>query len=68
VATIGMATPPDDIIPTCPLCHTSTGAVTVHALREGASWRCTRCGQMWDAMRLQSAADYTRHAQQFVRP
>ena len=59
--------PTNDVIPTCPLCHTSTTAVTVHTLREGAYWRCTRCGQMWDAFRLQTAANYTRHAEQLVR-
>jgi formate dehydrogenase maturation protein FdhE len=58
----------NDVIPTCPLCHTSTAAMTVHALREGAYWRCTRCGQMWDAIRLQTAASYTRYAQLQVRP
>jgi hypothetical protein len=56
------ATPANAAVPTCPLCHTSTTAVTVHALHEGAYWRCTRCGRMWDAIRLQTAADYARHA------
>lgn len=51
----------NDVIPTCPLCHTSTTAVTAQALSEGAYWRCTRCGQMWDALRLQTVADNTRH-------
>lgn len=50
-----------DITPTCPLCHTSHPTMTTAALMEGASWRCTRCGQMWDAMRLQTVADYSRH-------
>lgn len=56
------AGPRNDVIPTCPLCHTSTAAVTDNALREGAYWRCARCGQMWDAIRLQTAANYSRHA------
>jgi hypothetical protein len=53
----------NDVIPKCALCHTSTAAVTVQTLYEGAYWRCTRCGQMWDALRLQTAADYARHAE-----
>jgi hypothetical protein len=59
--------PTNDLTATCPLCHTSSTAVTVHALRQGASWRCTRCGQMWDAIRLQTAANYARHAELLVR-
>ena len=53
----------EDVIPTCPLCHTASSGVTPHALSEGAYWRCTRCGQMWDAVRLQTAANYARQVQ-----
>lgn len=53
---------PDDITPTCPLCHTTDATMTTTALFDGAYWRCTRCGQMWDAGRLQTAADYSRYA------
>ena len=59
---VGIQTPFDDVTPRCPLCHTATTAVTAHTLHEGAYWRCERCGQMWDAIRLQTAANYTRHA------
>lgn len=52
-----------DVIPMCPLCHTGTVAVTAQTLSEGAYWRCERCGQMWDAIRLQTAADYSRYAE-----
>ena len=68
VRTVEMQAPGGAILPTCPLCHTSTVAVTVRALCDGACWRCARCGQMWDAIRLQTAADYTRHAQKVVTP
>lgn len=51
-----------DVTPTCPLCHTVDEAITTAALLEGGYWRCTRCGQMWDALRLQTAASYTRGA------
>ena len=51
-----------DVIPTCPLCHTSSAEMTTAALLGGAYWRCTRCGQTWDAVRLQTAAMYARYA------
>lgn len=51
-----------NVIPTCPLCHTSDPAMTTAALRSGAYWRCARCGQMWDALRLQTAAAYATGA------
>ena len=51
-----------DVIPTCPLCHTSTALMSTSALLDGAYWRCERCGQVWDAVRLQTAANYSRHA------
>ena len=54
---------PADIAPTCPLCHTSHATMTRAALLEGAYWRCARCGQMWDAMRLQTVADYSRYSE-----
>ena len=53
---------PADVVPTCPLCHTAEATMTTPLLLEGGHWRCTRCGQMWDAERLQTAADYARYA------
>ena len=45
----------------CLLCH------TVHtesfAENPGRSWRCTRCGQRWDAARLEVVGGY----QQWLR-
>ncbi len=42
----------------CLLCH------TVHsesfAGNPGRSWRCTRCGQRWDAIRIEVVAEYQR--------
>ena len=54
--------PADDVMPTCPLCKTADTTITTRALVEGAYWRCARCGQVWDALRLQTAADYQRSA------
>jgi hypothetical protein len=42
----------------CPLCHTAETSISPAALTAGASWRCTRCGQRWDAQRLDTAAAY----------
>ena len=49
-----------DETPTCPLCHTPAATMTNAALVEGAYWRCHRCGQSWDAISLQTVADYAR--------
>jgi transposase-like protein len=58
---VGLARVADTLMATCPLCHTAEAGMSSAALREGASWRCVRCGQRWDATRLQTAADYARH-------
>jgi transposase-like protein len=47
--------------PTCPLCHTAEQTVTHDALRNGASWSCTRCGQTWSAARLKTVAAYAQY-------
>ena len=46
---------------TCLLCHTVDSVVTPAALAAGANWRCTRCGQRWDAARLAAAAAYSNY-------
>jgi transposase-like protein len=46
--------------PTCPLCHTVDDTITSDALAAGATWRCTRCGQMWSADRLATAEAYAQ--------
>jgi hypothetical protein len=43
---------------TCVLCHTVDGAITHADLDAGVNWRCSRCGQTWDAARLAAAAAY----------
>jgi hypothetical protein len=43
---------------TCVLCHTVDRAVTNERLAAGGSWRCIRCGQMWDTARLRAADAY----------
>jgi predicted Zn finger-like uncharacterized protein len=48
--------------PTCPLCHTFDQTVTSDSLRMGGRWRCTRCGQTWDAERLEAVAAYAQFA------
>jgi transposase-like protein len=43
---------------TCPLCHTTDVFMSDYALAAGGGWRCTRCGQQWDARRLATVAAY----------
>jgi len=43
---------------TCALCHTADPVMTTGTLNAGADWRCSRCGQRWDAARLATVADY----------
>ena len=45
-------------VATCPVCHTTEPAVTVVSLAAGATWRCVRCTQQWDAGRLATVAAY----------
>jgi len=47
---------------TCPLCHTTDASLSNDALATGEGWRCTRCGQPWDARRLATAAAYAAWA------
>jgi hypothetical protein len=42
---------------TCPMCHTSA-TLSQSALEAGGDWRCVRCGQHWDAARLEAVAAY----------
>ena len=42
---------------TCPMCHTPA-PLTQSALDAGGDWRCVRCGQRWDAVRLAAVATY----------
>jgi len=41
----------------CPMCRTSA-SLTQSALDAGGDWRCVRCGQRWDAVRLAAVATY----------
>lgn len=43
---------------TCPSCHTADPVMTNLAVSGGADWRCGRCGQRWDAIRLAAVAAY----------
>jgi hypothetical protein len=47
---------------TCPLCHTLDHTVSPDSLRAGATWGCTRCGQIWSATRLETVAEYAQYA------
>jgi hypothetical protein len=48
----------DVLLPaTCPMCHTRA-PVTKAAVESGGTWRCIRCGQHWDAVRLAAVAAY----------
>jgi predicted Zn finger-like uncharacterized protein len=54
-----LQTPSDESrVTTCPLCHTTHGALTQEALGAGGEWRCARCGQEWDSRRLATVAAY----------
>ena len=52
--------PPSDVsrLATCPLCHTPHASMTHQLLQAGGDWRCVRCGQRWDARRLETVAAY----------
>jgi len=50
--------PADFSCATCPLCETTHPSLTREALEAGASWYCVRCGQHWDAQRLQTVSGY----------
>jgi hypothetical protein len=54
--------------PTCPLCHTVDSTVTADSLRIGANWFCTRCGQNWDASRLERVAALAARAAAHLPP
>ena len=64
------ATPLLDVEPvvqrdaTCPLCHTTDVSLSDGALAAGGVWRCTRCGQRWDARRLAAVAAYAAWTRQ----
>lgn len=42
----------------CPSCHSAASSVTMASVEAGVAWRCTRCDQSWDAVRLATAAGY----------
>jgi predicted Zn finger-like uncharacterized protein len=60
--THGVATAALPGFATCPMCRTVDATVTNDAVSKGADWRCGRCGQRWDALRLAKAADYAAWA------
>ena len=43
---------------TCPSCHAADSVITNLAVSGGAAWRCWRCGQHWDGLRLATVAAY----------
>lgn len=43
---------------TCPFCHTPHGSLTLDAMQAGDGWACVRCGQQWNARRLETVAAY----------
>ena len=46
---------------TCPLCYTVDSTVTEPALAAGGGWRCSICGQRWDAARLATVKAYAQY-------
>jgi hypothetical protein len=43
---------------TCPGCHFTEPSLTMVAVSAGASWRCVRCTQQWNATRLATVSAY----------
>lgn len=50
--------PSNPQIATCPMCHTAHPSLTSAVVDAGEDWRCSRCGQRWDAERLLVVAGY----------
>jgi len=60
--------PPDTAQhPVCPSCHTVHVSAMVEALQAEESWQCVRCGQRWNARRLETAATYAAWAAEHDR-
>lgn len=57
-----------DASPQCPMCHTTSGTLTAQSLRAGGAWACIRCGQEWNAERLETVAAYARFAERQQPP
>lgn len=52
---------------TCPMCHTDA-SLTQSALDAGGAWLCVRCGQRWDAGKLEAVAGYAVWVAEHARP
>lgn len=65
VATLVASEPDTSGLALCPMCHTTHPSLTEGALEAGCDWLCVRCGQRWDAQRLQTVRAYAawEHAQ-----
>ncbi len=46
--------PAPEPAPRCPSCGTRTGKSTDKTVNSSTYWRCTRCGEIWNAARLES--------------
>ena len=42
----------------CPGCHTPHPSLTREGLAAGVGWTCVRCGERWNALRLETVAAY----------
>lgn len=42
----------------CPVCHVVDAGMTNAALAAGGTWRCQRCGQLWDKRRIATTVAY----------
>lgn len=51
-------------VATCPSCRTADATMSSDALRNGVDWQCARCGQKWNATRLETAAAYAEWVSQ----
>ena len=63
VATLVDDEPRISAVALCPMCHTTHPSLTEDLLEAGCDWLCVRCGQRWDATRLETVRAYAAWAQ-----
>ena len=71
VATLVDREPRTSGVALCPMCHTTHPSLTEDLLEAGCDWLCVRCGQRWDAARLQTVrayAEWTREHKEQTSP
>lgn len=53
---------PDDVLPPvmCPVCRSTDLTTTSKTVTSSSYWRCLKCGEIWNAKRLEEGARYWR--------